>query len=176
MVSKEYLQLLDEVQLLEWKEDLEYSDSLNDEWEFFIEDWTWYAEEGKKEKHIFYLEVDLKNLAYIGYYLISQITGESIPTILSRAKELHAKKNAGYSGIDNPDPWHNLRVCERFGISAIDGCLTRICDKYVRYHNVLANANNEQVGETPDQMLIDFSSYCLMLICLLREETNEDTI
>lgn len=175
MVSKEYLQLLDEVQLLEWKEDLEYSDSLNDEWEFFIEDWTWYAEEGKKKKHIFYLEVDLKNLAYIGYYLISQITGESIPVILSRARKLHEDKNAGYSG-DNEDAWLNFRGCEKFGISAVDGCLTRLCDKRQRYQMLSENSAQDKVGESIVDTLLDFSAYCLILICLLQEEALKEEI
>lgn len=176
MVSQRYLQLLDEIPNIEWAKDLEYSDNINDEWGFFTEDWQWYIEEeGKKEKHIFYLVVDLKNLAYIGYYLISQVTHESIDTILSRAKKLHENKNAGYSG-DSTNAWLNFRGCEEFGINVADGCLTRLCDKYHRYKALNENSALDKVGESIIDTLMDLSAYCLILICLLEEETNEGTI
>ena len=36
--------------------------------------------------------------------------------LLEQMKDLHIKKNAGYSGKDNPDPWANFRMAEQFGV------------------------------------------------------------
>lgn len=89
--------------------------------------------------------------------------------LLEQAKELHIKKNAGYAGADNPDPWANFRMCEAFGVSAFDGCMVRLSDKYIRVTNLMKNPNNDQVGESIKDTLMDLSAYALIAICLLEE-------
>ena len=88
--------------------------------------------------------------------------------LLDEMRELHLKKNAGYSG-DNPDRWVNFRMAENFGVSAFLGCLVRMSDKFNRVQNLVKNPRNEQVGEAITDTLMDLASYALISICLLQE-------
>lgn len=90
--------------------------------------------------------------------------------LLDDAKELHIRKNAGYSGADNPDPWANFRMAEAFGVSPFKGCLVRMSDKYIRVTNLVKNPDNEQVGESIKDTLKDLAAYALIAVCLLEEE------
>lgn len=90
--------------------------------------------------------------------------------LLEEAKELHVRKNAGYSGADNPDPWANFRMCETFGVTAFEGCMVRLSDKYIRVTNLMKNPKNDQVGESIKDTLMDLSAYALIAICLLEEQ------
>lgn len=90
--------------------------------------------------------------------------------LLEEAKSLHIRKNAGYAGADNPDPWANFRMAEGFGISPLEGCLVRLSDKYIRVQNLMRNPANDQVGESIKDTLFDLSAYALIAICLLEEE------
>lgn len=93
--------------------------------------------------------------------------------LLEEAKQLHIKKNAGYSGADNPDPWANFRMAEAFGVTAFKGCLVRMSDKYIRVTNLLKNPANEQVGESIKDTLQDLAAYALIAVCLLEEEEKK---
>jgi hypothetical protein len=90
--------------------------------------------------------------------------------LLDKAWDLHVRKNAGYAGADNPDPWANFRMCEAFGISAFDGCMVRMSDKYIRVTNLLRAPSNDQVGESLRDTLSDLAAYALIGICLLDEK------
>ena len=90
--------------------------------------------------------------------------------LLDQAWDLHVRKNAGYAGADNPDPWANFRMCEAFGIRAFDGCMVRLSDKYIRVTNLLRAPSNEQVGESLRDTLQDLAAYAYIGICLLDEE------
>lgn len=92
--------------------------------------------------------------------------------LLTEGADLHRRKNAGYAGADNPDPWANFRMSEAFGVSALDGCLVRLSDKYVRVTNLRRSAANEQVGESIKDTLRDLAAYSLIAICLLEEEEH----
>lgn len=89
--------------------------------------------------------------------------------LLDELRELHIKKNAGYAG-HSADPFANFRQCEAFGISATDGVITRMSDKWSRLQSLWADASNEQVGESIRDTLMDLSAYALILICLLEEK------
>ena len=89
--------------------------------------------------------------------------------LLDDMRELHIKKNAGYSG-DSPDRWTNFRMAEKFGVSAFLGCLVRLSDKFIRIQNLVKNPNNEMVGESIKDTLLDLASYALIAYCLLTEE------
>ena len=90
--------------------------------------------------------------------------------LLQEAADLHRRKNAGYAGADNPDPWANFRMSEAFGVNALDGCLVRLSDKYIRITNLRRNSANEQVGESIKDTLRDLAAYSLIAICLLEEQ------
>lgn len=88
---------------------------------------------------------------------------------LDSAWDLHVRKNAGYAGADNPDPWANFRMCEAFGITAFQGCMVRMSDKYIRVTNLMRNAANDQVGESLIDTLRDLAAYALIGVVLLQE-------
>lgn len=94
--------------------------------------------------------------------------------LLEQAAELHRRKNAGYAGATNPDPWANFRMSETFGVSALRGCLVRMSDKYIRVGNLMKDPNNDQVGESIKDTLMDLSAYALIAICLLEEEQDPE--
>ena len=93
-----------------------------------------------------------------------------VPALIQDMKELHEKKNAGYAGRDNPDPWANFRIANRIGLTALQGCMTRWGDKIIRVENVMQDSSNEQVGESLEDTLMDLAAYSLIAICLLRED------
>lgn len=95
--------------------------------------------------------------------------------LLDTMKDLHIKKNAGYSG-DSQDRWANFRMAENFGVSAFLGCLVRMSDKFIRIQNLVKNPKNEQVGESIRDTLMDLASYALISICLWDEKTKRQEI
>jgi hypothetical protein len=90
--------------------------------------------------------------------------------LLEQMKELHIKKNAGYAGLDNPDAWANFRMSTAFGVPPFLGCLVRMSDKYIRVTNLVKSADNEQVGESIKDTLMDLAAYALIAVCLLEEK------
>lgn len=92
--------------------------------------------------------------------------------LLDEAWDIHVRKNAGYAGFDNADPWANFRMSEAFGVSAFDGCLVRLSDKYIRVTNLRKDARNEQVNESLRDTLVDLAAYALIAVCLLDEQNG----
>jgi hypothetical protein len=90
--------------------------------------------------------------------------------LLDNMKDLHMRKNAGYAGDDNPDPWANFRMAEAFGVTPFKGCLVRMADKYIRVTNLVRDPNNEKVGENVKDTLFDLAAYALIAVCLLEEQ------
>lgn len=93
--------------------------------------------------------------------------------LLDVMREVHIKKNAGYSGKDNPDKYANFREAENFGVSAFLGGIVRTSDKWVRLRNLVKDPTNEMVGENIEKTLMDLAIYALILICLKEEETGK---
>lgn len=89
--------------------------------------------------------------------------------LLDVMKDIHIKKNAGYCG-DSPDAFKNFRQAELFGISAFQGCLVRMSDKFMRVANLSKNAEADQVGEAITDTLLDLANYAIIAICLYEEE------
>lgn len=92
--------------------------------------------------------------------------------LLEDMKNLHIKKNAGYSG-DSPDRWDNFRESEGFGVTSILGVLVRMGDKWIRIKNLIKNPSNEKVGEAITDTLMDLASYALICICLMNEKSSK---
>lgn len=188
-VSSEYLKKLDSIYVNRLYDSMPLEDlitQLHHEWEWLISDWK---KENKK-----YASVTLYDLASIAYEMLYHSTNYTrFDVLIQEAKELHRRKNAGYSGeILNPDemraiygdfydsneelledPWRNFRQCETFGIPIADGVLTRLCDKYIRFWNVYTNPANDKVNESVIDTLKDFAAYCLILVCILEENNND---
>lgn len=84
--------------------------------------------------------------------------------------DLFDRKNAGYAGQENPDPWANFRHAERLGIPASTGVLVRISDKFSRLQSLTRDPGNDRVGETKIDTAFDQAVYSLIYICILEEE------
>lgn len=151
MISQEYINLLSDL----WPDN---SINIDEMWNITMAHWK---DKGSSERRLI-------KLAEIVYTKLSDLRNVPFVDCIIRAKQLHAKKNAGYSGSD-PDPWANFRQCESFGVPVVDGCIARMCDKYSRYCRLRENPDNEQVGESITDTLEDLGAYALILVCLLRE-------
>lgn len=113
---------------------------------------------------------NLRELARAAYALLALGRKEPLKDILGQAKDLHVRKNAGYAGAANPDPWANFRLSELFGIGPVQGVFVRMSDKYARITSLRADASNERVGESLWDTLADLAAYALIAVCLLEEE------
>lgn len=166
MISQEYLARLDNVGMTRGYE-FETTENLLAELQY---EWKWLksAWEIKNTDNIVPSLIVLTNLAEISYELLTRLTHYEWDEVISAAKDLHVRKNAGYSPEDT-DAWANFRECTQFGISAADGCLVRLCDKYRRFFNVYTNPENDQVSESAIDTLRDLAAYSVILICLLEE-------
>jgi hypothetical protein len=92
--------------------------------------------------------------------------------LTEQMKDIHKRKNAGYAG-DCDDPWANFRQSELFGISSFDGCMIRLSDKFIRVANLRKNLNNDKVGESIKDTLIDLANYAIIAYCLYEEEEEK---
>lgn len=90
--------------------------------------------------------------------------------LLEEERRVHLTKAAGYSGQDNPDTWANFREASAWGLTPLQGCLVRLGDKYRRVQNLMRNPDNDRVGESIKDTLMDLSNYAKIAICLLEEE------
>lgn len=88
-------------------------------------------------------------------------------------KSLFLKKNAGYAGSNNPDPWANFRHSQGFGITPSSGVLVRISDKFARLQSLTRDPSNDQVGESRRDSAFDMAVYALIYICILEEEEDK---
>jgi hypothetical protein len=94
--------------------------------------------------------------------------------LLDDIRDLHKRKNDGYAGKDAEDPWANFRMAEMLGISAFQGCLVRMSDKFIRVCNLSKDPTNEQVGEAITDTLMDLAVYSLIAICLRKEQNYDE--
>ena len=90
--------------------------------------------------------------------------------LLDEVRTIHENKAAGYSGSDQPDTWANFREATAWGLTPLQGCLVRMGDKYRRIQNLRRNPDNDRVGESIRDTLMDLANYALIAICLLEEE------
>jgi hypothetical protein len=168
MISQEYLSKLDQVGIsrgYEFIPTAELLEELQYEWKWLKGIWS----NRDADNIYFHSAVSvLSNLAEISYELLTRLTHYEWDEVISAAKDLHVRKNAGYSPEDT-DAWANFRECTQFGISAADGCLVRLCDKFRRFHNVYTNPDNDQVSESAIDTLRDLAAYSIILCCLLSE-------
>lgn len=94
--------------------------------------------------------------------------------LTEQMKDMWQRKNAGYAGEDNPDPYANFRFAKLFKVTPLQGALVRMSDKYMRVANLSKNPLNDQVGENMKDTLLDLAVYSLICICLLEEEEEEN--
>lgn len=165
MISQEYLARLDNVGMTRGYE-FETTENLLAELQYA---WGRLKNCYREEDGKYATTRILHSLAEISYELLTRLTHYGWDEVISAAKDLHVRKNAGYSPEDT-DAWANFRECTQFGISAADGCLVRLCDKYRRFFNVYTNPENDQVSESAIDTLKDLAAYSIILTVLLEEE------
>jgi hypothetical protein len=92
----------------------------------------------------------------------------------ARMAEISAAKNSDYADSVS-DPLRNFRACERAGIPAFDGCLTRLSDKFERVMNLRRKERESRTVGVKDESitdtLLDLANYALIAI-VLHEETR----
>ncbi len=91
--------------------------------------------------------------------------------LLDEALELHVRKNQGYAA-DNPDAFANFRLAEGMGLTPVQGVLVRMGDKFARVQSLAKNPENDRVGESMRDTLMDLSAYALIAICLMEEQKD----
>lgn len=110
---------------------------------------------------------------------LSQLSGhprfyELIKTIVS----LHSSKNHDYAQESNP--LSNFYDCERAGIPAYDGILTRLSDKFARVMNLRKKEKASQTRAVNDESVVDThmdaAVYHLLAIVLYEQEQKEKKI
>jgi hypothetical protein len=90
----------------------------------------------------------------------------------ARMAEISAAKNSDYADSE-ADPLRNFRACERAGIPAFDGCLTRLSDKFERVMNLRRKERESRTVGVKDESitdtLLDLANYALIAIVLHEE-------
>jgi hypothetical protein len=102
------------------------------------------------------------------------MTSSRFLKLLDEMEDIHRRKNAGYAGENPPDPWSNFRMAEMLDVSAFNGCLVRMGDKFARVCNLAKNQANDKVGENIKDTLMDLAIYSLIGICLYEEQEAMD--
>lgn len=101
--------------------------------------------------------------------------------LLDKMADLHSRKNQDYAGdahSSGRDPLANFRECEKLGIPAWLGVLTRMGDKWMRIVNLAKNRFTRGEGpavkdESMVDTLLDLSVYSLIDIILLEEAEKQ---
>jgi hypothetical protein len=110
-------------------------------------------------------------LAYHTILELAQRKQVSTDVILDSMRDTHERKNAGYAGLST-DPFANFRHATLFNVTAHQGCLVRLSDKYHRYLNLRANPELDKVQESIEDTLLDLASYAIIAQVLKDEESN----
>lgn len=91
--------------------------------------------------------------------------------ILDEMAQLHSDKNHDYSG---EDPLSNFKMCEKMGISAWEGILIRISDKWSRLLNFVKTKKFLVKTESVRDTLLDLAVYAILCIILLEEDKSDN--
>ena len=90
--------------------------------------------------------------------------------VLLKAAETHYRKNKNYASTT--DPFSNFKMCESFGITAEQGVLVRMSDKWSRIVNI-ASGVKDLVGESMKDTILDLGVYSFILYAMIQEEENK---
>lgn len=101
-----------------------------------------------------------------------QLTGHPrFYQLLALEAVTHADKNHDYAGTS--DPLANLRACAAYGIDPIDGLVTRITDKDMRFQTWYRQRRDPDALKVKDESMLDTltdrSVYTKLLRILLEE-------
>jgi hypothetical protein len=134
----------------------------------------WRKSDGARKEYAFATSLGLEVIGATTGVSLLEAGNARYLALLGEMEALHRAKAAGYSGIGAVDTWANFREAEKWGVSPLGGCMVRLGDKYRRIQNILRNPENEQVGETVIDTLMDMAAYSLIGICLWEEANGPD--
>jgi len=88
--------------------------------------------------------------------------------IIEEMQAVHAKKAHDYAGGSD---YGNFLECERAGISAEAGIVTRMSDKWTRLMNLWSrNGEAAVVDENIDDTVLDLANYAVILLAYRRDQ------
>lgn len=91
--------------------------------------------------------------------------------VLEDMNELYERKNNDYCG--NPlNPYENFEFIEHADITAEDGLLTRMSDKFMRVLNLWHREDEAHVTESIDDTLMDLANYAVILLAYRRDKAE----
>ena len=93
--------------------------------------------------------------------------------ILDVIKNLHDQKRHDYGA--NEDIFANFRLSELSGISAWQGSVVRMGDKYARKSNFIKKGEFKFKEEGIKDTLMDMAIYSLITMILFEEEEEQET-
>jgi len=93
--------------------------------------------------------------------------------ILDVIKNLHDQKRHDYGA--NEDIFANFRLSELSGISAWQGSVVRMGDKYARISNFIKKGEFKFKEEGIKDTLMDMAIYSLITMILFEEEEEQET-
>ena len=93
--------------------------------------------------------------------------------ILDVIKNLHDQKRHDYGA--NQDIFANFRLSELSGISAWQGSVVRMGDKYARISNFIKKGEFKFKEEGIKDTLMDMAIYSLITMILFEEEEEQET-
>lgn len=164
-----YLQLLDYAQeQLLFNADSVHSTQIM--WDVFDASWDMLDFENPAFNHHIF------DIGVMALDLYCRINKQDPVTVIEAMRSLHIRKNAGYAGHDQDDPWLNFRGSVKWNVPPEIGVLIRLGDKYIRTVNLRRDPNNEQVGESLLDSLADFAAYAFIEVCIEEETRNADLV
>ena len=156
-VSQEFLAYVEDIR--EWCDnDTRQTIQLDEHWNDLTE--YWYADAMYAYRLAMDTVVELARRKQV-----------STDVILDHMRDTHERKNAGYAGLST-DPFANFRHATLFNVTAHQGCLVRMSDKYHRYLNLRQNPKLDKVQESIEDTLLDLASYAIIAQVLKDEESN----
>ena len=91
--------------------------------------------------------------------------------IIEKMKEIHSSKSHDYAG-KGQDPFANLKLSDKMGISWWQGCLVRMGDKFSRLCAFSRQGECQVKDESIEDTLIDLANYAIICLILFREGKN----
>lgn len=88
--------------------------------------------------------------------------------------DLTQKKNKDYSGDDFNNPFSNYEAVEKLNVvTAEEGFLVRIMDKYNRVRSFVKQGVLEVQDEKVEDTLLDLANYSIMMSAYIKHKKNK---
>lgn len=92
----------------------------------------------------------------------------SIEAFFGACRATAKRKNHDYAG--DRDPLANFRECERIGLTAAQGIMVRMGDKWARLSRLMAGHGAQVADESVADTLQDLANYCAILAYAIKQD------